>query len=99
VVFLTSPACTARVARSDQAARIFEAGLRQMDDAARRAAGRAGARVFDLADALPRDPGLFLDEAHWNEAGAREVAKLVAAALLDAPREAPPPGPREPELR
>lgn len=83
-LLLSSPSCTARIAKSAEAARVFEDGLRQMADAARRTAESSHARWFDLAAHVPRDPALFLDESHWNEAGAREVARHVSAAIVAA---------------
>jgi lysophospholipase L1-like esterase len=33
---------------------------------------------FDLAAAMPKDPSLYYDDIHFNEAGARAVASLLA---------------------
>lgn len=90
VLLLTSPSCTERVARSQPAARIFEAGLAEMDEALRRIALRTGAQVHELAAEMPRDPTLYLDEVHQDAAGAKVLAQKVAAAIerlfLEQPR-------------
>jgi len=81
VLLLTSPSCTERNARSEQAARIFEAGLAEMNDALRRIAERTGAHVHDLAAEMPRDPALYRDEVHPNALGAQVLARSVAGAI------------------
>lgn len=81
VLFLTTPSCAARVAKSERAARIFEDGLAEMDAALRRIAERTGASVHELAAAMPRDPKLYLDEMHQTAEGAHLLAKSVAGAV------------------
>jgi len=55
-----------------------------------------GVACIDLAAALPKDTTIFYDDAHFNEAGSRRVAEVLAhylitqstlGALLGAPRQ------------
>lgn len=43
-----------------------------------------GAVCVDLAASLPRDTGAFYDDVHFNEAGSRRVARVLAERLLGA---------------
>jgi lysophospholipase L1-like esterase len=56
-------------------------GMRIYNEALLATCAELGADCLDLAAALPRDTTVFYDDVHFNEAGARRVAELVAAAL------------------
>ncbi|HKV11376.1 MAG TPA: SGNH/GDSL hydrolase family protein [Thermoanaerobaculia bacterium] len=43
-----------------------------------------GAVCVDLAASLPRDTGAFYDDVHFNEAGSRRVARVLAERILGA---------------
>jgi lysophospholipase L1-like esterase len=78
VLFLTTPCCPERIARSELAARDFRAGIEEMNAALRGVCARSGAGLFDLAGALPCEPALYFDEVHHTAAGARRLAELLA---------------------
>lgn len=43
-----------------------------------------GAVCVDLAASLPQDTGAFYDDVHFNEAGSRRVARVLAERILGA---------------
>jgi adenosyl cobinamide kinase/adenosyl cobinamide phosphate guanylyltransferase len=47
-------------------------------------AQQEGVTFVDLASRIPRDLAHFTDEVHFTERGAREVAEIIAATLVDA---------------
>ena len=46
--------------------------------------GTPGAVCVDLASSLPRDTEAFYDDVHFNEAGSRRVARVLAERILGA---------------
>lgn len=57
-------------------------GLAQYNHTLRAVASAQGVECIDTAAALPRDTTVFYDDCHFNESGARAMAKVVAAGLL-----------------
>jgi lysophospholipase L1-like esterase len=47
-------------------------------------AGDEEVNAFDLAAAMPRDASAFYDDVHFNEAGARRVAELLARHMVES---------------
>ncbi len=48
-------------------------------------AAAEGVEAVDLAAGFPRDRSVFYDDVHFNEEGARRVARVLAGALLERP--------------
>jgi len=46
---------------------------------------QSGLECFDLAAQIPKDTSAFLDDMHFNEGGARLVARSLAQYLLSTP--------------
>lgn len=59
----------------------FTAGFDAMNDTIRDSAARLSAPVIDLANAIPPSPDLMFDAIHFNEAGSRMAAGVVADRL------------------
>jgi lysophospholipase L1-like esterase len=49
-----------------------------------------GALCVDLASLLPKDTTVFYDDVHFNEAGSRRVAEIMAKELPRSPPTPPP---------
>ncbi len=41
-------------------------------------------KFIDLASQLPKDTSVFYDDCHFNESGARKVAKIISKSFLDS---------------
>lgn len=63
----------------------LRAGLEAYNEVTRRVASLRGLQCIDLAAALPRDLSVYYDDVHFNESGARQVAEVLAQALLGRP--------------
>ncbi len=59
-------------------------GLERFNDRLRASARERGILLIDLAATLGRDAACFYDDVHFNEEGARRVARIVGEALLEA---------------
>ena len=57
-------------------------GMEQYNDTLRRVCRERGVECLDAAARLPRTAGMFFDDAHYTEAGARRLAEIVADYLL-----------------
>jgi len=51
------------------------------NDRLRQVAKQKNAPLIDAAEKLPKDPAYFYDEVHYNEAGSRALAELIAREL------------------
>ncbi|MEE9608913.1 MAG: hypothetical protein V3U03_14330, partial [Myxococcota bacterium] len=60
-------------------------GMRIYNDELLRICRERGVECIDAAATLPQDTSVFWDDAHMTEEGARQLAELVAAYLLDTP--------------
>ncbi|MBI5434979.1 MAG: SGNH/GDSL hydrolase family protein [Planctomycetes bacterium] len=81
-VFLTFAHCTGFPGQLGSDTLAFEAAYREMNEAARRAAERSGAAVFEFAAVLPDDRALFLDAVHLSPRGCELQARLIADFLI-----------------
>jgi lysophospholipase L1-like esterase len=84
--------------RKYYAADVLAGTMRQYNDTLSRVCRERGVACVDLASAVPRDTTAFYDDCHFNEAGCRRVAALVAEHVrnhpqLVAPRSEPATGP------
>jgi lysophospholipase L1-like esterase len=61
------------------------AGMKLYNETLLGICGQRRAECFDLARELPQSEGVFWDDAHFTEEGARQVARLVAEYLLARP--------------
>jgi len=53
-------------------------GMKAFNDTLREFCHEANVELVDLAAALPKDNSVFYDDEHFNEDGARQVARLIA---------------------
>ena len=58
--------------------------LERYNDQTRAVAAETGTPVIDLARALPKSSGLYLDSMHYSAAGSEKVAAIVGARLCAA---------------
>jgi len=61
-------------------------GMKQYNDVLRAVCRRRNAPCIDLAARLPKNTSVFYDDCHFNEEGARQVARLVAEGLKEEMR-------------
>ncbi len=66
------------------AVRALAAGISLYNDRLKQVCAESDAMCVDLAAALPKDTTMFYDDAHFNESGARAVARELAEAILAA---------------
>ena len=59
-------------------------GMHQFNEALLTECGINSLECYDLAAAIPKNTTAFYDDCHFNEEGARLVAKFVADRMLDA---------------
>ena len=64
--------------------RSLKRALDAINEVTKRLADEEGVTFVDLAGRVPRDLAHFTDEVHFTERGAREVAKIIAATLVEA---------------
>lgn len=64
-------------------AEALATGMERFNDVLRDLCRSRRAACVDLARELPRDTSVFYDDVHFNEAGARKVAALVAGRLSE----------------
>ncbi len=81
-VFLTFAHCTAFPDQMASSSPAFESAYREMNDTAREAAEKSGAKLFDFAAKLPDDRELFLDAVHLSPKGCELQAHLIADYLI-----------------
>lgn len=62
---------------------VMDAALEQYNDVSRRLAAERGLILYDLATAAPKSLDLFIDDVHFNVAGAAYAARGLARSLLD----------------
>lgn len=63
---------------------VLEEGMKLYNDALMATHRRRNVECVDLAGLLPKDATVFYDDVHFNESGARKVAEILEAYLLDA---------------
>jgi lysophospholipase L1-like esterase len=56
--------------------------LTAYNDQLRALAKRKNVMLIDAAEKLPKNPAYFYDQIHYNEAGSRAMAALMASELI-----------------
>ena len=67
------------------AAEALARGMDRYNESTRRVCRERNVECIDLAATLKRDLSVFYDDDHFNLSGAEQVARLVAAQLLQTP--------------
>lgn len=62
-------------------------GMAAFNERTREVSAREGVLCVDLARLLPKSPDVFYDDLHFNEEGARRVARCLAEAVRPVVRE------------
>jgi hypothetical protein len=73
------------VGRTYYSVEALERAMEMYNDVTRRVCETRQAECIDLAVLLPRDPSLFYDDCHFNEAGSERTAEQFARYLAQRP--------------
>jgi hypothetical protein len=73
------------VGRSYYSVEALERAMEMYNDVTRRVCETRQVECIDLAALLPRDPSLFYDDCHFNEAGSERTAEQFARYLVQRP--------------
>jgi hypothetical protein len=84
--FAETPTSSSGGARGYFSAAALARGMRAFNEETLAICGDRGLACFDLAAVLPADTTVFYDDIHFNEAGARAVASVLAPFLAEALR-------------